>query len=223
MTRRSDRRDQQDNTREDLEQRDVRAAILDAAESLLAQRRFDELSVAEILSSARVSRASFYFYFESKHAVLGELVRRTINQAQTLAQPWVQEDDELPEQTLRQGTSMAVQLWIEKAPVLRAIVENWRADKRLEKIWTEMMEGFTQGAADRIERDRARGRAPLSNIDAYTLAGTLTWMSERIYYLAATKHPAFRDEQRVVDVITNIWLSAIYCPTGTSQVSSPLE
>src|SRR5579859_3609188 len=211
MRRRLARRDDQDNnTREQTEQRDIREAILDAAESLLAEQRFDELSVADILRVAQVSRTSFYFYFDSKYAVLGELVRRTVSQAQTVAQPWVEDDVEPPEKTLRQGTSQAVQLWIKHAPVLRAIVENWRSDERLAAIWTEMMEGFATAATSRIERDRAMGRAPITDVDAYTLASTLTWMSERAYYLAAIGHPAFRDEQQVVDVITDVWVSTIY-------------
>jgi len=210
MPQRFARRDNQDNVREQLEQRDVREAILDATEQLLANHRFDELSVADILRIARVSRASFYFYFDSKHAVLGELVRRAVALARTVAQPWVEEDSEAPEKTLRQGTGLAIQLWMKHAPVLRAIVENWRSDERLATIWMEMMEGFATAATYRIERDRARGRAPLTDVDAHTLASMLTWMSERVYYLAAIGHPAFHNEQQVIDVLTDIWLSAIY-------------
>src|ERR1700680_3932349 len=62
MTRRFARRDDKNTSQEESERQDVREAILDATENLLAQQRFDELSVADILSSAQVSRASFYFY-----------------------------------------------------------------------------------------------------------------------------------------------------------------
>lgn len=204
------RRNVHHHSREEADQRDVREAILDATEQLLAQQRFDELSVADILSASQVSRASFYFYFESKYAVLADLVRRAVQQAQTAAQPWVEEDTMSPEQTLRQGTRQGLQLWMEHAPVLRAIVENWRSDERLAALWMEMMEGFTQAAMHRIERDRATGRAPQTAVDASTLASTLTWMSERIYYLAAIGYPAFRDEQQVIDVLTDVWLLMIY-------------
>src|SRR5260370_39529539 len=120
-----------------------------------------------MLRVARVSRASFYVYFDSKHAVLGELVRRAVNLARAVAQPWVEEDVEPPERTLRQGTSLAVQLWMKHAPVLRAIVENWRSDERLAKIWMEMMEGFTSAATYRIERDMATRRAPKTVEQSY--------------------------------------------------------
>ncbi len=210
MPRRFARREDQNHIQEKSEQRDVREAILDATEHLLVQQRFDELSVADILSSAQVSRASFYFYFESKYAVLEELVRRAVKQAQTVAQVWVEEEIKSPEHTLRQGTGQGLQLWMKHGPVLRAIVENWRSDERLAALWMQMMEGFTTAARHRIERDRATGRAPLTDVDASTLASTLTWMSERIYYLAAIGHPAFHNEQQVIDVLTTVWLSAIY-------------
>jgi TetR/AcrR family transcriptional regulator, ethionamide resistance regulator len=220
MARHKARRDDQKTFREEVDQRDVRKAILDTTEQLLAQQRFDELSVADILSSAQVSRASFYFYFESKYAVLGELVQRVVNQARAVAEPWVEEDTEPPEHTLRQGTRQGLQLWIQHAPVLRAIVENWRSDEKLATLWMEMMEGFTQAATHRIERDRATGRAPRTSVDAPTLASTLTWMSERIYYLAAIGHPAFHDEQQVIDVLTEVWLSVIYSPRDAQRGST---
>jgi AcrR family transcriptional regulator len=210
MVGRRARRDDKKQSREEAEQRDVRKAILDATEQLLSQQRFDELSVADILTAAQVARASFYFYFESKYAVLAELVRRAVQQAMTAADSWVETDAEPPEHTLRQGTIQGLQLWMQHGPVLRAIVENWRSDERLEALWMEMMEGFTASATYRIERDRAAGRAPRTAVDASTLASTLTWMSERIYYLAAIGHPAFSNEQQIIDVLTDVWLSVIY-------------
>lgn len=204
------RRDNPNNSREEADQKDKREAILEATEQLLSHQRFDELSVADILSAAQVARASFYFYFESKYAVLAELVRRAVKQAQAVAQPWVEKSAESPEHTLREGTRQGLQLWMKHAPVLRAIVENWRSDEKLAVLWLEMMEGFTMAATQRIEHDRATGRAPGTGVDAFTLASTLTWMSERIYYLAAIGHPAFRNEQQVIDALTDVWLSVIY-------------
>ncbi len=192
-------------------QRDVRRAILDATQHLLADHRFDELSVADILSAAHVSRASFYFYFESKHAVLAELIRAAVDQAQASAQPWLEhQDDASPRATLRQGTIAGARLWREHAPVLRAIVENWRSDERLTQLWGQMMERFTVAATERIRRDRSAGRAPVTEVDARVLAAALTWLSERAYYLAAIGHAPFDNEQALVDALTEIWASSIY-------------
>ena len=193
------------------EERELRQAILDATERLLAERRFDELSVADILEAAKVSRSSFYFYFESKHAVLAELVRAAVDQAVEVAQPWLDhQPEESPRAALAHGTRGGARLWREHAPVLRAMVENWRSDPGLTQLWTDMMERFTALAAERIELDRRSGRAPITGSDSRTLAALLTWMGERAYYLAAIGHPAFNDEERLVDALTDIWLAVIY-------------
>ena len=49
---------------------DLRETILDALAQLLERGSFAELTVADILAAAAVSRGSYYFYFDSKHDVL---------------------------------------------------------------------------------------------------------------------------------------------------------
>src|SRR6516165_12625422 len=68
---------------------ELREAILDATARLLAGRSFTNLTVSEILASAGVSRGTFYFYFDSKQAVLAELVRRAVAQGHAAAGPWL--------------------------------------------------------------------------------------------------------------------------------------
>jgi TetR/AcrR family transcriptional regulator, ethionamide resistance regulator len=193
--------------------RDVRTLILDATERLLAGQRFESLSVAGILNAAGVSRGSFYFYFASKHAVLAELVRRAVGSAQQAAGTWAGDDSGAPGAALRRGTREGSRLWREHAPVLRAIVENWQSDPALATLWTQIMDGFTAVAAERIQADRAAGLAPGRDDDPRLLASVLCWMNERAWYLAAVGHPGFTDEARLADTLTEVWQAAIY---GTS-------
>src|SRR5581483_4381948 len=110
---------------------EIREAILAATAGLLAGRSFGDLAVGDILTAAGVSRGSFYFYFDSKHDVLAELVRRAVAAGHAAAEPWLAGPDE-PAAALRAGITAGAELWQASAPVLRAIVENWRADPRLE-------------------------------------------------------------------------------------------
>lgn len=194
-------------------QRDVRDRILQATERLLGKRRFDELSVADILEASGVSRASFYFYFEGKHAVLADLVRGAVEQGLGAAQPWLEHEQHgSPEEAVRQGIRGGAQLWRERAPVLRAIVENWRSDPALSALWTELMDRFTRETIQRIERDRELGAAPESELDPALLASTLTWLGERLYYLAAIGQAPFDQEDRLVDALAEVWLALVYRP-----------
>ncbi len=45
------------------------------------------------------------------------------------------------------------------------------------------------------------------------MAAALTWLGERLYYLAAIGVPPFDDEDKLVDVLTHIWLTAL-APRG---------
>jgi AcrR family transcriptional regulator len=181
---------------------------LSATGRLLANHRFDELTVADILTAAGVSRGSFYFYFESKHDVLAELVERAITQGHAAAEAWLQPESNR-EATLRQGILGGAMLWQDQAPVLRAIVENWRTDPKLAQLWQRMMDGFTEVTLARIEQDTAAGGRLPDGVDPRTLAASLTWLGERIYYLAAISMPPFDDQDALVAALTHIWVSVL--------------
>ncbi len=197
---------------------EVREAILAATRCLLDQRRFDELSVADILAAAGVARGSFYFYFAGKHQVLAELTRRAVSRGHEAAEPWMASSDD-PRETIRHGISEGAKLWRAEAPVLRAMVENWRSDPELGELWLGMMGSFTTATAERIAVDQAPvGEAAVggdvsggnSEVDTGDLAAALTWLGERLYYLAAIGVEPFADEDALVDVLTHIWMSVLH-------------
>src|SRR5438552_65405 len=139
---------------------DLREAILAATARLLADRSFTDLAVSDILDEAGVSRGTFYFYFDSKHAVLGELVRRAVTEGHAAAAPWLASPAD-PVAALRAGTAAGAKLWQASAPVLRAIVENWRTDPRLTELWLQQMQTFADAAIARIADD-PRAQATLT-------------------------------------------------------------
>jgi AcrR family transcriptional regulator len=201
------RRDEPRQTESELRER-----ILDALRELLGERTFDTLSVADILAAAGVSRASFYFYFPSKQAVLAELVRRAVSAAHEAARPWVRAHGS-PAETLRAGTDAGAKLWLDNAAVLRAIVESWASDPQLRRLWLAEMATFTDAAIARIETDRQTDpafAARLDGVDVNALAASLTWTGERLYYLAACGVPPFDDRTVLVDTLTHLWVSALY-------------
>jgi TetR/AcrR family transcriptional regulator, ethionamide resistance regulator len=191
-----------------IENSDLREGILVATASLLADQQFADLTVSAILSAAGVSRGTFYFYFDGKHDVLAELVRRAVAQGHDAASPWLANPADKVA-ALRTGTTAGAQLWMANAPILRAIVENWRADPRLTALWLEQMQTFTDAAIAQVNADPEAAKR-LAGVDVTALASSLTWLSERVYYLAATGTPPFDDQDTVVDTLVHIWASALY-------------
>ena len=131
---------------------DLREAILAATMGLLTDHDFSDLAVSDILTAAGVSRGTFYFYFDSKHDVLAELVRRAVAQGHSAAAPWLASPAD-PAAALRAGITAGAELWRSSAPVLRAIVENWRTDPRLTALWLEQMQTFTDATIAQLSAD----------------------------------------------------------------------
>src|SRR5262249_57050171 len=118
------------------------AAILAGPARLLADLSFTDLAASDILNAAGISRGTFYFYFDSKQAVLGELVQRAVAHGHAAAAPWLAGPAD-PVAALRTGTAAGAQLWQASAPVLRAIMENWRTDPRLTPLGPGQMPSLT--------------------------------------------------------------------------------
>ncbi len=187
---------------------ELRERILDGLRTLLEERTFDTVSVAEIITAAGVSRASFYFYFAGKQAALAELVRRAVSSGHEAARPWVRGEVD-PREALRLGVDAGAGLWLDNGPVLRAIVESWASDPQLRELWLQQMATFTDAAITRIEADPVALRK-LAGVDVPALAASLTWTGERLYYLAACGIPPFDDRTVLVDTLTHLWVSALY-------------
>jgi AcrR family transcriptional regulator len=187
---------------------DLREAILAATARLLADHSFTDLAVSDILNAAGISRGTFYFYFDSKQAVLGELVRRTVAQGHTAAAPWLSGPPD-PVAALRAGTAAGAGLWQASAPVLRAIVENWRTDPRLTTLWLEQMQSFTDATIAQIAAD-PRAQMSLAGHDTEAIASALTWLGERLYYLAATGTPPFDNQDTLIDTLVYVWAAVLY-------------
>jgi hypothetical protein len=94
-------------------------------------------------------------------------------------------------------------------------VEGWRSDPEIGDLWAGLITGFTQAAADRIERDREAGLAP-PGPDARMLAAALVWMDERCYYLATLGvEPVLQPDGAVSTAIAEVWLRTVYGGRGT--------
>jgi AcrR family transcriptional regulator len=186
----------------------VRATLLEATERLLAERPLSELAVEDILREAKVSRASFYFYFESKHAILAALLERIVDDVHMAALPYLERGETPPDRALHDAVSAILAVWREHTAVMRASLENWQAVPELRDAWGGMLARFTAAAAAQIERDREADVAR-PGPDATQLAGALIAMNERcIYFAVSSGEPT--DDAALIDTLTHVWMAAIY-------------
>ena len=186
----------------------VHDSVLAAAERLLDRTSFEELTVGALASEAGVSRASFYFYFESKQAVLAALLENVLEQVYEAARPWLERLDSPPDEALRAAVGGSLAVWRRHGAVLRAAVESSRSAPEIGELWRTEIGRFIDAAAEQIERDRAAGVAPADGLAASALAAALIWMNERTFYVMISEEGGV-DEQ-LVETLAAIWLRAVY-------------
>jgi AcrR family transcriptional regulator len=185
-------------------------AILDTAERLLAEKSIHEIGVDELAQGADLSRPTFYFYFESKFAVLQALVDRVVRETFDVASQWLSSEDEPPEQAIRHSIEAIAGQWSENGPLMRAAVETWGTVPEMGSYWEGITSGFVEAAAAKIRRERRGGLAPDVPPGPKALATALIWMNERCFYTSSLgADPALADDE-LVPTLTAIWLRAIY-------------
>jgi AcrR family transcriptional regulator len=64
-----------------------RNEILDAAQSLLYRKGYEQMTIQDVLDDTQISRGAFYHYFDSKQALLEGLIDRTGEEGMQLIRP----------------------------------------------------------------------------------------------------------------------------------------
>ena len=190
-------------------------AILATCERLLGERALREIAVDELAAGAGISRPSFYFYFESKNAVLRALVGRVADEMYAEAEGWLEHEDDSPEVTVSRSIGAAAQQWRDHGPVLRAAVQTWGSVPELRAFWEDVVRRFVKQSAARIAEERESGTAP-PGPDPEALAKALIWMNERCFYTTSLGADPSLDDDELVPTLTAIWLRSIYA-TFTPQ------
>jgi AcrR family transcriptional regulator len=181
-----------------------------ATEQLLKERPLNQLSVADIIDAAGVSRTSFYAYFASKTAVIAECLRQVMDQVMVAVRPFHTQADGDVEGAIR----VSLQQWVEVSrghgALLRAVSEEWPHDEELRALWFEMLETVTAGTAKVVRGARAAGEAP-GGADARALAACLMWGYERVLHVALVGGaPGLADPDAIVAPLAQMMVGGLY-------------
>jgi TetR/AcrR family transcriptional regulator, ethionamide resistance regulator len=161
----------------------ARSAILAATEQLLRERPLNQLSVADIIEAAGISRTSFYAHFNSKTAVIAECLRRVMDQVTVAVEPFHSQSGDDAETAIRVSLLQWVEVCKVHGALLRAVSEEWPHDDQLRELWFAMIGAVTAGTAKVIRGARRTGQAP-GGADPSALAACLMWGHERVLHVA---------------------------------------
>ena len=200
-------------------------AIFEATERLLAEIPLHELSVARIIGAAGISRATFYFYFSSKFAVVSGLLARVMEEIFEVVQPFVQRQGGMsPAEAVRHSLEGAIALWKSHRPAMRAIHEHWNTTPELRSMWISVVERFTDAVAAELDRERTAGIAP-AGAGSRQIASALLWGTERCLYVAGLGvDPDLPDEEQTLEALVALWVGSLYggsAKPGRPRPSAP--
>ncbi|MGE4425420.1 MAG: TetR/AcrR family transcriptional regulator [Solirubrobacteraceae bacterium] len=186
-------------------------SIFAATERLMQEEAFGDLSVAQILREAEVSRATFYYYFSSKFSVLVGLLDRAMEDVFSTVQPFLERPaEEEPRAALERSLRAVTEAWRRHRLVLQATNHHWHAVPELRALWLQIVERFVVAGAEEIEREREAGllRAGPSGRE---LAAALFWGTERVLYIAGLGvESAFADESSTHEALVSMWVGTLY-------------
>jgi TetR/AcrR family transcriptional regulator, ethionamide resistance regulator len=171
---------------------EARTRIAAAAERLLAERPYRDLSVDAVMAEAGLSRTVFYRHFDG----LPELVLFLFESvAAGLAA-------ELETGELRQILDAAANAFHAHGPLLRAIDQAASHDAVIERAYRSISERFTarmgEQLAERMDEGRVRPGDPLE------LARALNLMNQRYLLETVARDPGFEPE-RAVRTLLDVW------------------
>jgi AcrR family transcriptional regulator len=188
--------------------------LLRAARELLRERPWSEVSVDDIARSAGISRSTFYFYFESREAVLLAIADEVESEFLLADEAWLRRVDESPYEALLRAIDASFSIWRKHGSLLRAVVDARDGDPNLVALRHDWAERFVSTFANQIERERADGHTCENSPPSRDLARMLLIMAERVHYEASARTLTPQLEERLSSTLATIWHRTIY---GTAQ------
>lgn len=186
------------------------AAILRATSRLLQDHALDDLSVARILTAAKVSRATFYFYFSSRDDAFVALLDGVAADLVPRFQEILEDADLAGNRNVADRMCTA---WGNLEPGARSVVQNaireWPRRPEVRRLYLDGIGRLTTALAARIDADRETGVAP-GGVDSAELAATLLWTIERTLAGSAAHEAHLDDTAGAIDLLGRLVVTSIY-------------
>jgi AcrR family transcriptional regulator len=185
-----------------------RDAIVTAVRELLEERSFADLSVSTISERAGVARSGFYFYFDSKYAVLAVIVADAMAELDKLTHDFApRENGESPSEFAQRMVGYAAAVFASNDPIMRACTLAQNTDAQIREIMNDFEDGVIDKIVGLVRQDA--GARPITD-DLPALVRTLTattalTLSHDSGFVGRGDDPA-----RAVDVVVRLWLSALW-------------
>jgi AcrR family transcriptional regulator len=188
--------------------------IIAAAEELLRERPFRELTVDEVMRRTELSRPSFYVYFRDRHHLVLRVVEHLGTELWTMSDRWFAGTGP-GHLRVRDAIEGVVAVFERHGAVLHALADAATVDPDVELAYGALVQGFTDATARHIEAEIDAGN--ILPLDARETAKALILMEERYLISSLGRTPTAAPET-VVDTLAAIWTRTLY---GAPALASP--
>ncbi|MCW3014268.1 MAG: TetR/AcrR family transcriptional regulator [Solirubrobacterales bacterium] len=183
---------------------ETRGTIVEAAEKLLSERSFREVSVDEVMQAAGFARTIFYRHFDD----LSDLMLKTTAGAfedLLAAHERVVEIAAIDEASLRAAIRPAVDTFVRHGPLVRAISEAASHDADIERAYSALQDRYVEMTARLLRRAQAAG-ARIA--DPGQTARALTLMNVAYLVDAFGREPKISADE-ALQTIVEVWLVVV--------------
>jgi TetR/AcrR family transcriptional regulator, ethionamide resistance regulator len=162
-------------------------------------RAYGETSVEQLITTAGVTRSTFYSYFEDKDALLRDLASSVLDE---LLEQWSVILPGGSREDLRRGIAAIIKAYRPHRAIMVAIDEPV-PDGHAAREFERLMERGATAVTEYIKAGQAAGDIP-STLDAVTTSELLMWMTERgLAKMVANSQP--RNLDAFADGLTEIF------------------
>lgn len=193
-----------------------REAILAAANELLRNRPYRDLSVEVVMKHANLSRTIFYRHFDGLASLAVALLT-------TLAQDMIALSDEFASnglaarsgksapdiEVIRESLRAVVDFFVANGPLVKGVSDAAVEDEALEAAFAGFLKHFTAQCADAIEGLKQKGITDVENPAA--MAEALTSMNGTYLQRTLGRYPQ-EDPATVLETLTVIWARSLGIP-----------
>jgi AcrR family transcriptional regulator len=184
-------------------------ALLDAARLVFRAKPISQVTIDELAGAAGIARSGFYFYFESKQALLAALVDQVIGEVDAEMSEWLGSDG-LDRGALRRGLQRSLARWMVDGRWLReAFIAPDPGPDMLQVRERLFATGCTLFRA-RIERDL---RAGLTVGGPPELVATMVLNLRNMTFADAFTKPGQYSDDELLDTLADAILRLVYGTT----------
>ncbi|MFM9033036.1 MAG: TetR/AcrR family transcriptional regulator [Mycobacterium sp.] len=188
-----------------------RHAIVQAVRELLTEKPFAELSVSTISDRAGVARSGFYFYFESKYAVLAHILGDVAGELEDLTGDFAPRgDDETPAEFAKRMIGSAAVVYAHNDPVMSACNLARGTDAEIREILDRYNDLVIDQIVPVVEAEIGNGTADPVTDDVRGLVRILVGATAMTLSGESMFTGPDRDLPRAVAVLEKLWLRSLW-------------